>query len=217
MLFPSDCSFYKYVLKNGYRIHPISQKLLDETIKHPMRKMAASTDEVAFFQFLLPLIQAKKVIEIGVFTGLTTLGMALALPDDAKIVGLDVSEEYVNIGRPFWKEANVDHKIDIKIGLALESLDQLIANNELDSYDFIFIDADKSNYINYYEKSLQLIRKGGVIAIDNTLWSGQVGDESITSTTLTSIREFNNHVKDDSRITFVVLTVCDGVTLVKKN
>lgn len=154
---------------------------------------------------------------IGVFTGVTTLGIALALPDDGKVIGLDISQEFTNIGRPFWEEAKVDHKIDLRIGLALEGLNQLIDNNECDTFDFIFIDADKVNILSYYEKALQLLKKGGVIAVDNTLWKCKVADSSVTDESTTAIRQLNDFIKHDDRVEFVLLTVCDGITLARKN
>ncbi|EDV19281.1 expressed hypothetical protein [Trichoplax adhaerens] len=216
MLLPPESPIYKYVMKYGFRKHPVLQRLGDKSVDHPMAIMAATPDEVSMIQFLLPLIHAKKVLEIGVFTGFTTLGMALALPSDGKVIGLDISNEFVDIGRPFWKEAGVDHKIDIRIRPALESMDQMLGNNESGTFDFIFIDADKPNYINYYEKSLQLLRKDGIIAVDNTIWGGRVTDESINDVKTTTIRKLNSIIKDDERVEFVMLTVSDGVSLVRK-
>ncbi|EDV19280.1 uncharacterized protein TRIADDRAFT_33765 [Trichoplax adhaerens] len=216
MIIPPESPIYQYVLKYGFRKHPVLQRLCDKSADHPLAIMAATPDEVSMMQFLLQLIHAKKVLEIGVFTGYTTLGMALALPSDGKVIGLDISNEFVDIGRPFWKEAGVDHKIDIRIRPALESMDQMLGNNESGTFDFIFIDADKPNYINYYEKSLQLLRKDGIIAIDNTIWGGRVADESINDGSTTTIRKLNSIIKDDERVEFVLLTVSDGVTLIRK-
>ena len=142
--------------------------------------------------------------------------MALALPDDGKVIALDVSKEYADIGKPFWEEAGVAHKVDLRIRPAVDSLDQLLANNEAGTFDLVMIDADKPNYINYYEKSLQLLRKDGIIAIDNTLWGGQVIDKSINDASTQTIRQLNEFIKTDDRIDFVMLTVSDGVTLVRK-
>lgn len=153
---------------------------------------------------------------IGVFTGYTTLGMALALPDDGKVIGLDVSKEYTDIGRPYWQEAGVANKIDLRLQPALDSLDQLLANNEAGTFDFVFIDADKPNYINYYEKSLQLLRKDGIIAIDNTLWGGRLINTSINDNSTVTIRQLNEFIKTDERVDFVLLVISDGVTLVRK-
>ncbi|EDV19305.1 uncharacterized protein TRIADDRAFT_33791 [Trichoplax adhaerens] len=214
--FPTESPIYQYVLKYGFRKHPVLQRLCDKSAGHPEAIMAATSDEVSMMQFLLQLIHAKKVLEVGVFTGYTTLGMALALPSDGKVIGLDISKEFVDIGRPFWKEAGVDGKIDIRLGPAVESMDQLLGDNESGTFDFIFIDADKTNYVDYYEKSLQLLRKDGMIAIDNTLWRGYVADESINDADTTMVRQLNSIIKDDERVEFVMLTVADGVTLVRK-
>ncbi|EDV19279.1 putative caffeoyl-CoA O-methyltransferase 2 [Trichoplax sp. H2] len=215
MFFSPDSPIYQYILKSGLRNHPILERLNDVSMKHPCA-MAATPDEVGFFQLLLQLINAKKVIEIGVFTGYTTLGMAMALPDDGKVVALDINNEFTDIALPFWKEANVEHKIDLKLQPALDSLNQLIANGESGTFDFIFIDADKTNYSNYYEKSLQLLKQNGIIAVDNTLWSGRVADPSINDASTQAIRQVNETILHDDRVQLSMLTLADGVTLVRK-
>lgn len=140
----------------------------------------------------------------------------MVLPDDGKVIGLDISREFTDIAIPFWKQAGLDHKIDLRLQPANDSLDQLIANNESGTFDFIFIDADKTNYLNYYQKSLQLIRQGGIIAVDNTLWGGRVADPSINDASTQAIRNLNKAILEDDRVEMSMLTVGDGVTLVRK-
>ena len=140
----------------------------------------------------------------------------MVLPDDGKVIGLDISQEFTNIALPFWKQAGQQHKIDLRLQPANDSLDQLIANNESATFDFIFIDADKVNYLGYYQKSLQLIRKGGIIAVDNTLWGGRVADESINDPSTQAIKNVNKVILEDDRVEMSMLAIGDGVTLVRK-
>jgi len=163
-----------YVLEKGTREHPQMKELREVTNSHKRALMMAPPDEANFFMLLLKSIQAKKVIEVGVYTGYTTLALALAVPDDGKVVALDITDEYPNIGKPYWEKAGVSKKIHLIVGPATESLSKLITNGEQGTFDFGFIDADKPNYTNYYEALLVLVRKGGLIAIDNVLWHGSV-------------------------------------------
>jgi predicted O-methyltransferase YrrM len=166
---------------------------------------------------LVKLLGAKKTLDIGVFTGYSSLVVALALPADGKIIACDVSEEYTSIARRYWEKAAIADKVDLHIAPALETLDNLLAAGEAESFDFAFIDADKGNYENYYERSLQLIRPGGLIAVDNVLWSGKVADPEIQDNQTKKIRAFNQKLYQDSRITLSLVPIADGLTLARKN
>lgn len=185
-------------------------------MEHPCSIMLGSLDELQLFQNLCRSIGAKKTLDIGVFTGASALAVALALPEDGKVVACDVSEDYVSVGRPYWKEAGVDNKINFVCAPAAETLDKLIANGEAGTYDFAFIDADKPNYQNYYEKCVQLIRSGGIIALDNTLWSGSVLDESRTDDSTVALRNISKVVHKDERVYPSFLVMGDGVMLAFK-
>jgi predicted O-methyltransferase YrrM len=166
---------------------------------------------------LIKLIGAKKTLEVGVFTGYSSLVVALALPADGKIVACDVSEEYTSVARRYWQKAGVADKIDLHIAPALETLDKLLTAGEAGTFDFAFIDADKGNYENYYERCLELIRPGGLIAIDNVLWSGKVAETEIQDNQTNKIRAFNRKLHQDSRITLSLVPIADGLTLAIKN
>jgi predicted O-methyltransferase YrrM len=165
---------------------------------------------------LVQLIGAKKTLEIGVFTGYSALCVALALPPDGKIVACDVSEEYTSVGRRYWQAAGVTDKIDLRLAPALETLDRLLAEEQAGTFDFAFIDADKENYDGYYERSLQLIRPGGLIAIDNVLWGGRVADSQVRDKSTQAIRNFNQKLHEDERVTLSLVPIADGLTLALK-
>ena len=181
-----------------------------------MARMQISPEQGQFMALLAQLMGAKKTLEIGVFTGYSALAVALALPDDGKVIACDISEEYTAIAKDFWERAGVSEKIDLRIAPALETLDQLISEDETGSFDLAFIDADKRNYENYYERALRLLRPGGLILIDNVLWSGKVVDPTITDKQTQAIREFNQKLHQDSRISLSLIAIADGLTLVLK-
>ena len=215
--FAFDQTAYQYVVNTSVREPEVARRLREETQKLPMAQMQISPDQAQFMQMLVKLIQAKKTLEVGVFTGYSSLWVALGLPDEGQIVACDVSEEYTSIARPYWKEAGVDKKIDLRLRPALETLDELLAGGHAGTFDFAFIDADKTNYDNYYERSLKLLRTQGLIAIDNTIWSGRVADESENDNDTVALRKLNEKLHHDDRVTLSMLTIGDGLTLAMKN
>ncbi|MBD2146644.1 class I SAM-dependent methyltransferase [Sphaerospermopsis sp. FACHB-1194] len=210
-------NLYDYLLSVSVREPEILTQLRQETAQLPMSIMQISPEQGQFMVLLVKLIGAKKTLDIGVFTGYSSLVVALALPADGKIIACDVSEEYTSIARRYWEKAGIADKVDLHIAPALETLDNLLAAGEAESFDFAFIDADKGNYENYYERSLQLIRPGGLIAIDNVLWSGKVADPEIQDNQTKKIRAFNQKLYQDSRITLSLVPIADGLTLANKN
>jgi predicted O-methyltransferase YrrM len=207
---------YDYLLSNSLREPELLAQLRQETAQHPMAQMQIAPEQGQFMALLVQLMGAKKTLEVGVFTGYSSLVVALALPADGKVIACDVSEEYTAIARRYWQAAGVADKIELRIGPAVDTLDQLLAVGESETFDFAFIDADKSNYWNYYERSLQLVRPGGLIAIDNVLWSGRVADPQVQDNRTESIRAFNAKLHQDERITLSLVPIADGLTLALK-
>jgi caffeoyl-CoA O-methyltransferase len=207
---------YAYYQAHGLREHPVLELLREQTHKMSMSQMQISPEQGQFMSLLVELMQAKKTLDIGVFTGYSALSVALALPEEGKVIGCDINSDWTGIAKRFWEQAQVTHKIDLRIAPALETLNNLINAGESNSFDFAFIDADKANYINYYEQCLKLVRSGGLIAIDNVLWSGKVADASIQDSNTKIIRELNEKILHDSRITLSMIPIGDGLTLARK-
>jgi predicted O-methyltransferase YrrM len=208
--------FYSYYQSICRREPAILAELREETAKNPLAIMQISPEQGQFMAFLVQAIGAKKTLEVGVFTGYSSLVVALALPPDGRVIACDVSEEYTSIARHYWQKAGVAEKIDLRIAPAVETLDKLIAAGEGNSFDFVFIDADKSNYDRYYEQALQLVREGGIIAIDNVFWSGKVADAETTDNRTKIIRSLNAKIQQDERINLSVIPIGDGLTLAMK-
>jgi len=213
---PLDDTLYRYILDHSVREPEILRELHDETAKLPMGGMQIGADQGQFMALLAKLTGARRCIEVGVFTGYSSLVVALALPPDGRIVACDVSEEWTGIARRYWQKAGVAAKIDLRLGPAVETLDAMLAKGEAGSHDFAFIDADKGNYLAYYERCLKLVRQGGLIAVDNTLWSGEVAKPGNQKPDTVSLRAFNDAVHRDERVDVAMLTVGDGVTLARK-
>jgi caffeoyl-CoA O-methyltransferase len=201
---------------HSVREHPVLAELREETAKLPQAVMQIGADQGQFMALLARLTGAKRCLEVGVFTGYSSLSVALALPEDGNIIALDVSEEWTAIARRYWKKAGVEKKIDLRLGPALGTLDKLISLRQSGDFDFAFIDADKGNYLGYYERCLELVRAGGLIAVDNTLWSGDVADPANQKPDTVSLRAFNDALHHDERIDLALLPVGDGLTLARK-
>jgi caffeoyl-CoA O-methyltransferase len=211
-----DDQLYDYLLSVSLREPDILQQLRQETAALPNARMQIVPEQGQLMALLVQLLGATKTLEIGVFTGYSSLFVALALPPHGKIVACDVSEEYTAVARRYWEAAGVRDKIDLRLAPARETLDDLLTTGQAGSFDFAFIDADKENYQGYYERSLQLIRPGGLIAIDNVLWSGKVVDAQIQDKSTEAIRVFNQKLHHDQRVTLSLVPIADGLTLALK-
>jgi caffeoyl-CoA O-methyltransferase len=192
------------------------RRLRESTESHPKASMQTSPEQGQFLNLLARMIGAKRTLEVGVFLGYSSTWVALALPADGGIVACDVSEEYTARARQTWRETGVEGKIDLRIAPALETLNGLIAQGRAGEFDFAFIDADKGNYANYYEAALKLVRRGGVIAVDNVLWNGSVVDEADPDPDTRAIRAFNRKLHADDRIALSLVPLGDGLTLACK-
>lgn len=209
-------TLYRYLVDHSLRDHPVLRELREETARLPKAVMQVGPDQGQFLALLAKLTGAKRCLEIGVFTGYSSLAVAMALPGDGTILALDVSEEWTAVAQRYWKKAGVEHKIDLRLAPALSTLDTLISLQEAGRFDMAFIDADKGNYLGYYERCLVLVRRGGLIAVDNTLWSGRVADPSDNDADTVALRAFNDALHHDERIDLALLPVGDGVTLARK-
>jgi caffeoyl-CoA O-methyltransferase len=211
-----DERLYRYLVEHSVREPLVLRELREETAKLPMAGMQIGPDQGQFMALLVKLMGAKRCLEIGVFTGYSSLSVALALPPDGRIIACDVSEEWTAIARRYWEKAGVAHKIDLRLGQALTTLDALRSRDGEGSFDFAFIDADKGNYLAYYERCLTLLRRGGLIAVDNTLWSGDVANPDNQKSDTVSLRRFNEALHRDERVDLAMLPVGDGLTLAVK-
>jgi len=210
-----DETLQRYIDSHSLREHPAQTALREATRAQPHAGMQIGADQGQFMALLVRLIGARRALEIGTFTGYSALSVALALPADGKLLACDVSDEYTRVGKPFWQQAGVAHKIELVLGPALATLDARLAAGEAGSYDFAFIDADKTHYDDYYERCLQLVRTGGLIVFDNTLWSGAVARPSSDADTR-ALQALNDKLHRDERIDLALLALGDGVTLARK-
>jgi predicted O-methyltransferase YrrM len=208
---------YQYLLANSVREPDILAKLRAETFQHPLVNMQISPEQGQLMGLLVQLIGAKKCLEVGVFTGYSSLAVALNLPDDGQIIACDVSDEFTSIARKYWQEAGVSDKISLHIAPALETLDRLLANGETGTFDFAFIDADKNNYAAYYDRCFQLVRQGGLILVDNVLWYGRVADPAMDNDKRTqAIKQINQQIYHDDRVQISLIPIGDGLTIARK-
>ncbi|MFO7177138.1 MAG: class I SAM-dependent methyltransferase [Pseudomonadota bacterium] len=208
-------SLYDYLY--GWQNEPSTLAALrEETARMPGASMQISPEQGRFMGWLVALIGARRCLEIGVFTGYSSISVALALPDDGRLVACDVSEEWTAIARRYWERAGVAHKIELRLGPALDTLAALLAAGQAQSFDFAFIDADKEAYREYYERCLELLRPGGIIAVDNALWDGRVADPREDAPSTRAIRALNAFVAQDPRVDASLIPVGDGLLLARK-
>lgn len=205
-----------YVHVHGTREPAVLGRLREETATLPQHRMQVPPEQGAFLALLVELMGARRCVEVGTFTGYSSTAVALALPPDGRLVCCDVSEEWTSIARRYWAEAGVADKVDLRIGPAVDTLDQLLDDGGEDSFDLGFVDADKVGYDAYYERLLRLVRPGGLIVFDNTLWGGDVLDEDSEDKDTRALQALNLKLADDERITLCLLPVADGVTLARR-
>ncbi|MDY6782065.1 MAG: class I SAM-dependent methyltransferase [Cyanobacteriota bacterium] len=211
-----DPQLSQYLQSVSVREPEILQQLRAETARHPMAVMQIAPEQGQLMALLVRLMGARKTLEVGVFTGYSSLVVALALPPEGKVVACDISEEYTAIARRFWQKAGVAEKIDLHLAPALLTLDRFLDEGEGETFDFAFIDADKRNTDNYYERALKLVRPGGLIAIDNVLWGGKVADPAVQDNRTKAIRAFNEKLYRDERVEISMVAIADGLTLAFK-
>jgi predicted O-methyltransferase YrrM len=205
-----------YLRSVGVREPEVLQQLRSHNAEYPQGHMQICPEQGQFMAILVKLIAAKYILEVGVFTGYSSLVMALALPDEGRMVACDVSLEATDVARKYWQQAGVAHKIDLRIAPALDTLQGLLMAGAGGTFDLAFIDADKANYPEYYELCLELVRSGGVILIDNVLWYGRVADLEVTDRRTSILRNLNIKIHQDQRVELVILPIGDGMTIVRK-
>jgi len=209
-------ALYKYLLEVSLREPEVMRRLRETTQKMPRAGMQISPEQGQFMALLVELMGAKRCLEIGTFTGYSALAVARALPADGTLVACDISADYTARAKPYWQEAGVADRIDLRIGPAVETLDKLLAQGQAGSFDFAFIDADKANYKNYFQRVLDLLRRGGLACVDNVLWSGAVVDPARDDEDTEAIRAFNKALADDPRVSLSLVPIGDGLTLARK-
>lgn len=209
-------SLYGYLLENSLRDDPLLKQLRDETANDPLARMQIAPEQGQFMALLVKLIGARNLIEVGTFTGYSSLCMARALPDDGYLLCCDIDENWTGIARRYWQQAGVSHKIDLQLAPAADTLQARIDAGDNNRFDLAFIDADKENYARYYEQCLQLIRPNGLIIFDNMLWSGRVADPHVNDDDTRALRDLNRFLLQDERVDISLLPMADGITLVRK-
>ena len=213
---PLDEGLHAYLLEASLREPDVLRRLREETAELEGANMQISPEQGQFLAFLVELAGVERILEVGTFTGYSALVMALALPPHGRLVACDVSEEWTRIARRYWKEAGVGDRVDLRLGPAAETLAELLRTGRADTFDLAFLDADKRGLDGYYERALELVRPGGLIAVDNTLWHGKVADPSVTDDDTEAIRRLNEKLRDDARVSLTLVPIGDGVTLARK-
>ena len=206
---------HSYLVKVGVREPDVLRRLRDRTAAIPEHGMQIAPEQGALMSLLVKVMGARNCLEVGTFTGYSSTAVALALPPDGRLVCCDVSREWTDIARETWTEAGVADRVELRLGPALETLDQLLAEEGAGRFDFVFIDADKPNYDGYVERALRLVRPGGLIAIDNVLWSGRVADSSVDDESTVAIRALNEKLAFDKRVEVALVPIGDGLTLLR--
>jgi O-methyltransferase len=214
---PVDARLHDYLVRVSVREPALLRQLREETAAMPEHNMQISPEQGQFMAMLVRLLGARRCIEVGTFTGYSSLAVMMALPDDAQMICLDISEDYTAVARRYWEEAGVAGRIDLRIGPALDALQGMVADRAHPrDVDFVFIDADKTGYDAYYESCLRLVRPGGLIAFDNTLWDGKVADPSVKDEDTRAIRALNEQLRGDDRVELSLVPIGDGLTLCRK-
>ena len=211
-----DDQLLEYLRQNAVREPKVLQELREETQRLPNAGMQISSEQGQLMAMLVKLVNARKIIEVGTFTGYSSIVMALAMPPEGRLIACDVSEEYTRMARKFWQKAGVEQKVQLILGNAKESLRQLLEADEQEAFDLAFIDADKTAYTDYYECCLQLLRPGGLVLVDNVLWGGQVADSSNHDVDTEALRTFNATLSSDQRIDLCMVPIGDGLTVARK-
>lgn len=209
-------SLHEYMLSVSLREPELLLRLREETARDGASNMQISPEQGQFMALLVKLTNTKRCLEVGVYTGYSSLVTALALPEDGHILACDISESWTRIARRYWQQAGVEHKIELRLGAAMDTLDALLDEGQTETFDLAFIDADKESYLEYYERCLRLLRPGGLIVVDNTLWSGKVADPEVSDADTSAIRHFNETLHTDERVDLSLLPVGDGLTLARK-
>jgi caffeoyl-CoA O-methyltransferase len=213
---PLDDRLYAYYLRVALNEPPLLARLRDETHRMPEAGMQISPEQGQLMAFLVEALGVKKALEVGVFTGYSSTRVALSLPPDGRLVACDVSDEWTRVARRYWREAGVEDRVELRLGPALETLAALVAEGQAGTFDYAFVDADKENYVAYYEACLELLRPGGVALFDNVLWDGRVADPAQSGATTRAIRALNEKIHDDPRVSMTLVPIGDGLTLARK-
>jgi len=211
-----DEPLHRYLLDCSVHEPEILAELRQETARLAEHNMQIAPEQGQFMAWLVRLIDVHRYLEIGTFTGYSALAMALAMPPDGQIIACDISRQWTALARRYWQRAGVSERIVLHLRPALETLDELLALGQAESFDFVFIDADKAGYVDYFERALRLVRDGGLIAVDNTLWNGRVADPQDQDPDTVAIRAFNNHLRDHAAVDLSLVPIGDGLSLLRK-